>query len=130
MLLDTPFLVDLLRGDEEAVERAAELEADLVQQRVSAMTLFELFYGVARSDQPAEEREEIEAVLASKPVVEADAAVMQRAGRLAGELAAEGVPVDDGDAVIAASALALDEPVLTRNVEHFERFEGLGVESY
>ena len=57
MLLDTSFLIDLMRGDEGAVERARQLEADLVQQRLAAMTLFELYYGVARSDQPAAERE-------------------------------------------------------------------------
>ncbi|WP_251331304.1 hypothetical protein [Haloplanus pelagicus] len=37
-------------GDGGAVEKARELEANLVQQRVSAMTLFELQHGLhARS---------------------------------------------------------------------------------
>lgn len=47
MILDTSFLVDLMRGDEAAVENAQELEENLVQQRLSPMTLFELYYGVA-----------------------------------------------------------------------------------
>lgn len=43
MLLDATFLIDLMRSDEAAVERARKLEADLVQQRLAAMTLFELY---------------------------------------------------------------------------------------
>ena len=130
MLLDTSFLIDLMNGEGAAVERARQLEADLVQQRLSAMTLFELYYGVGRIGQSDEERENIERVLASKPVHPADTAVMRKAGRLAGELAAEGDPVGDGDVIIGATALVADEPVLTRNVADFERLDGVEVETY
>jgi hypothetical protein len=41
VLLDTAFLIDLMHGDDGAVEKAHELETNLVQQRLSAMTLFE-----------------------------------------------------------------------------------------
>lgn len=130
MLLDTSFLIDLMNGDPDAVERARELEADLVQQRLSAMTLFELYYGVGRVTDSETEREQIEQVLASKPVHSADTAVMRKAGRLAGELAADGDPVSDGDVIIGAAALVVDEPVLTRNVTDFERLDGVEVETY
>ena len=63
MLLDTSFLIDLMNGDEDAVDTARELESELVQQRLSAMTLFELYYGAARSNQSESEREKIENVL-------------------------------------------------------------------
>lgn len=129
MLLDTAYLVDLMNGDEGAVEKARELERDLVQQRLSAMTLFELYYGVARSVESADERDRIESVLASKPVRPADTAVMRRAGRLGGELANDGTPVGDGDVIIGATADVLGEPVLTRNVGDFERLD-VEVETY
>jgi tRNA(fMet)-specific endonuclease VapC len=130
VLLDTSFLIDLMNGDPDAVERARELEADLVQQRLSAMTLFELYYGVGRVTDSETEREQIEQVLASKPVHPADTAVMRKAGRLAGELAADGDPVSDGDVIIGATALVVDEPVLTRNVADFERLDGVEVDIY
>jgi predicted nucleic acid-binding protein len=90
VLLDTSFRIDLLNGDEAAVEKARELEADLVQQRRSAMTLFELYYGITRTTDSEAERETVESVLASKPVHPADTAVMRTAGRLAGDLQNEG----------------------------------------
>lgn len=129
MLLDTSFLIDLMNGDDDAVAKARELETDLVQQRLSAMTLFELYYGIARATESEAEREKVEDVLASKPVHPADTAVMRKAGRLAGERQNDGTPVGDGDAIIAATAEVVEEPVLTRNVDDFERL-GVDVESY
>ena len=129
MLLDTSFLIDLMNGDEDAVEKARELETDLVQQRLSSMTLFELYYGIARATDSGSERETVENVLASKPIHPADTAVMRKAGRLAGELHNEGTPVGDGDVIIAATADVVEEPVLTRNVDDFERL-GVEIETY
>lgn len=104
MLLDTAFLIDLTNGDDGAVEKAREIKAKLVQQRLAAMTVFELYYCIAGSEQAAAEREQAEQVLGSKPIHAADSAVMQKAERLAGELANDGIPVDDGDVIIAATA--------------------------
>lgn len=118
-----------MNGDEGAVEKAKELERNLVQQRLSSMTLFELYYGVARSSQSEDEREKIENILASKPIYPADTAVMRKAGRLSGELVSEGNAVGDGDVIIGATADVVDEPVLTRNVDDFERL-GVEIETY
>ncbi len=55
VLLNTAFLIDLMNGAADAVAKAQELAANFVQQRLSAMTLFELYYGVASvavDDQP------------------------------------------------------------------------------
>ena len=129
MLLDTSFLIDLMNGDDAAVEKAHELERDLVQQRLSSMTLFELYYGIARAADSETERETVETVLDSKPIYPADAAVMRKAGQLSGELQNDGTPVGDGDVIIAATAEVVEEPVLTRNVEDFERL-GVEIELY
>jgi len=55
VLLNTAFLIDLMNGAADAVAKAQELKPNLVQQRLSAMTLFELYYSVASvavDDQP------------------------------------------------------------------------------
>jgi len=129
VLLDTSYLIDLMNGDQDAVETARQLEANLVQQRLSSMTLFELYHGVARSDKTEEERRKVENVLASKPVHPADATVMRKAGRLSGELTNEGNAVADGDVIVGATADIVEEPVLTRNEVDFERL-GVEVETY
>jgi predicted nucleic acid-binding protein len=129
VILDTSFLIDLMSGDEGAVRKAREIENELVQQRLSSMTLFELYYGVARATESESERETVEKVLASKPIYPADTAVMRKAGRLSGELQNDGTPVGDGDVIIGATAAVVEEPVLTRNVGDFDRL-GVDVETY
>ncbi|QCD64773.1 MULTISPECIES: type II toxin-antitoxin system VapC family toxin [Halomicrobium] len=129
MLLDTSFLIDLMNGDEGAVEKARKLESDLVQQRLSSMTLFELCYGIARTTDSEAEREKVEEILASKPIHPADTAVMRKAGRLSGKLQNDGSPVEDGDVIIGATADVVAEPVLTRNVDDFERLD-VEIETY
>ncbi len=41
-----------------------------------------------------------------------------------------GEPIGVSDAVVAATAKEVDEPVLTRNIDHFQRVEGVAVETY
>lgn len=54
---------------------------------------------------------------------------MRKAGRLVGELADDGQQVGDGAAIIAATSMIVEEPVLTRNAADFER-RGVEVETY
>ena len=53
---------------------------------------------------------------------------MRKAGRLSGIFRAT-APIGDGDAIIGATADVVEEPVLTRNVEEFERL-GVDVETF
>lgn len=54
----------------------------------------------------------------------------ERFGRLRGELESRGTIVGDFDIMIAAIALAHNQTVLTRDVEHFQRISGLVVETW
>jgi len=130
MIQDTSFVLDVLGGDEGALDALATLESDRKPEKVSSVTALELYEGVGRSDRPDDEKAAVLDVLDSKTVVPADHGVMRRAGRISGELYATGEPIDREDCVIAATALRKDEPVLTRNVAHFDRIDGLDVRTY
>ncbi|WP_254544302.1 type II toxin-antitoxin system VapC family toxin [Halomarina pelagica] len=130
MIQDTSFIVDLLRGDEDAETLLDAIEKESRPQKVSSITVLELYEGVARSETPREKRERILGVLDSKSVVPADHPVMRKAGKLSGELITRGEQIEREDCIIAATALLNDEPVVTRNTEHFERIENLDVRSY
>lgn len=130
MLLDTTFLLDLRHGDADAVSLARELDASRTRQRVSVITAFELYTGIVQSDSSEAEHEQVLDVIETKDIVPVDWPVATKAGRLHGTLVNEGKRVDVRDCLIAATALTLEEPVVTRNVEHFERFDGLTVRSY
>lgn len=131
MILDTSFVEDVGRSDPAAVAVARDLRDRGVAERVSAMTLYELYWGVGYIDQPDLEIDRLDAVLGSKEVYAVTPAIARKAGRIAGELTSDGRGLDDpGDEIIGATGVVMEEPVLTRNVERFERIPTLAVETY
>ncbi|WP_018258673.1 PIN domain-containing protein [Halomicrobium katesii] len=97
---------------------------------MSAVTVLELYEGVARSRTPETKRERILEILETKHIVSADHTVMRKAGKLSGELINDGERIEREDCIIAATTLLNDEPVLTRNTKHFGRIDGLEIQSY
>lgn len=130
MILDTSFIIDLLRGDSDATDLLDIVERESKPLKVSSITLLELYEGVVRSETPNQKAERILDVLETKSVVDADRAVMRKAGKISGELVLRGERIDREDCIVAATALLSDEPVVTRNVRHFERVDGLELRSY
>lgn len=129
MILDTSFLVDVLRGDEVVKERVSAIEESGIP-RVSTVTIMELLEGVHLSDNTERERRRVEELLASVNEVTFDRECAMIAGRLNAALRETGQPIDAEDVMIAACAIVHDEPVVTRNVSHFERIDDVEVVDY
>jgi predicted nucleic acid-binding protein len=130
MILDTSFLIDVMNTDDAALGKVDEIEAGGIDQNVPAMTLQELYIGVGASDLPERERRKIEYVVESRPILPTTEEIARKAGRIDGRLRKRGERIDLGDATIGATGIVRDEPVITRNPEHFQRIPGLDVESY
>ncbi|ELY95325.1 nucleic acid-binding protein [Natrialba chahannaoensis JCM 10990] len=130
MIVDTDILIDVMQGADRAIQTVGALESQQVPLRVSAVSQFELYHSIERVTDASTRRRQIENVLETKTVYPADSAVMKKAGRIDGRLAADGRAIGIGDTIIGATALIHEEPVLTRNVDHFERIDGLDIESY
>jgi hypothetical protein len=134
MIVDTSFVLDVIESVEAALAKERELEAEHVPLVIPTMTVLELYIGVGKVDASRAERQRVEAVLGSYPLVDQTASISRRAGRLLGERMAETAPgegpgIGKGEAVIAATALERDEPVLAGD-GHFETIPGLEVETY
>jgi len=85
---------------------------------------------VPQLDVPEERQQKILDVLDTHHAIGADNTVMQKAGKISGELISRGEEIDREDCIIGATALLNDELVVTRNNDHFERIDGLDVETY
>lgn len=131
MILDTSFVEDVAREDPDALAAAERLAREGISERVSVVTLYELYWGVGYVERAEVERDRIDAVLSTKETYHVTPEIARKAGRIAGSLAADGVPLDDpGDELVGATGVVHDEPVLTANVDHFERIPGLEVQTY
>ena len=131
MLLDTSFLIDLLRGkDKKALERAKQLDDSLESKGVASITIMELWRGAMRSQRSDNEKKKINELLTSLfqyPFQENEA---KKSGEIEAELMKQGAMIDLEDIMIAGVAKVHHEPILTRNVKHFSKIQGIHVESY
>ncbi|WP_255192438.1 PIN domain-containing protein [Natronobeatus ordinarius] len=120
MIADTSFLIDLLKDDADAHEKLRELEGRNEPIKIPAMAVLELGIGIgaALSD---EEKRAVRAILEPHPIVPMDHRIAMRAGVRIGEVDASTMKKRKGDAAIGATADLEGEPVLTRNVDDFER---------
>ncbi|HEX9914699.1 MAG TPA: type II toxin-antitoxin system VapC family toxin [Candidatus Bathyarchaeia archaeon] len=130
MLADTSFIIDLMAGDDAAVEKAEEIEAKDIPLIVSAPTVFELYVGLSLSRKPDEEKSRIFAVLQSLPFLPLDYMSSQAGGRIYGDKRRSGSMIDPEDAMIAGIARVHGKKLLTRNLKHFQGIEGVNVEPY
>ena len=97
---------------------------------MAAITASELLHGVHRlKGAVARTRAErfVEGLLSSMPVIPFDLRVARVHARLDAELSAAGTPVGDADLMIAATAVAFDYRVATRDLRSFPRIKGLDV---
>lgn len=125
MILDTTFLIDLLKNDPAAVKKARELERGKTSLATTAITVFELWRGFSALQEKKMER--ACRMLDSLKVYPFDEIAARRGGRIAHALDRAGQTIDPEDAMIAGTAMEKREEILTRNVAHFKRIPNLAV---
>jgi len=127
-LIDTSVLIAAERGRLDP--SAFQHESDDEEIAIAAITASELLHGIHRLKSAASRaRAErfVEELLALIPVVPFDLDVARVHARLDAELSAAGTAVGDGDLLIAATAVAMDYRIATRDLRSFPRIKGLHV---
>jgi tRNA(fMet)-specific endonuclease VapC len=126
-LLDTNVVIALLRNRPAAVRarlRQVVSQGDVIA--VSAVALYELWYGVMRSERRRENAERVRTFLSGDinivPFDEEDAVT---AGDLRAGLEKAGGLIGPYDLLIAAQALRCRATLVTANVSEFARVPGL-----
>jgi len=127
-LIDTGVLIAAERGHidpEQLVE-----EPDSERAAIAAITASELLHGVYRlkpSIKRARAERFVEGILAAFPVVAFDLAIARIHAQLEAHLAATGTAIGAADLQIAATAVALDYRIATRDLRSFPKIRGLHV---
>lgn len=122
IVVDTSILIEVLeRGEEQLLLKLARVEA-----LVPHVALYEYLWGYLYSGRDhLREKEVVEKLFT---VVYLNQEILLKAMELDVQLAKKGVKVPQADLLIAATALTLGAPLLTKDLKHYERLREHGLE--
>ena len=129
MILDTNVIIDLLRGERNIINKIRDLEKKNITILLTSISVFEIWQGL-NDMVDLKKLEKIQFLLDSICTFYFDTSTAKEAGHIYALLRRNGQIIDPEDSMIAGIAKFHREPILTKNTKHFERINGLKIETY
>lgn len=126
-LLDTNICVFLLRHKYDVDKRLAKI--DPTECYISEITIAELKYGAYKSNRTEDNLALIDELVESinvVPFAESIDIYAQEKNRLR----TQGTPIEDFDLLIASAAIHNELTLVTDNIKHFARIQGVSMENW
>ena len=130
MILDSCFLIDLLRNDKNAKEKAEKLDSLFQTKGISSITIIELWRGILRQKNNEKEKQEIENLFHSLTIFPLGEQEAKKAAEIEKTLIEKGEIIDWENILIAATASVHNLSIVTRNIKHFRKIPHLKIETY
>jgi predicted nucleic acid-binding protein len=127
-LLDTDILIYSLKGNAAVQQNLRNHLNDPIQ--ISSVTLMELYYGAYKSQKMESNLAKVRKIENSLEIIPVSRETAEIFGMLKGKLEATGMPLDDFDLILAATALSHNLILVTNNERHFKRIDGLKLENW
>ncbi len=122
-LIDTDWIIHYLLGAKPVREKLQQFRSEGLA--VSVISLAEVYEGVFYSRDPEASRKGFEDFLENVSILGVDEEVCRMFARERGKLRKQGNLIGDFDLLIASTCLFHELTLLTNNVRHFERVDGL-----
>ncbi len=127
-LLDTNIIIYALKGVPPVLEQLwTHRDHAMI---ISSVTLMELYYGAHKSRKVKANLAKVRAIEGAFKVIPPGPEVAETFGDLKASLEKKGLPLDDFDLILAATALCYNLVLVSNNVQHFKRIEGLRLEDW
>ena len=127
-LLDTDTVIYILKGNPIAVADLKKHIHDPI--KIGTVTLMELYYGAYKSQKVTSNLAKIKNLENAIEVIPVGEEVAEIFGREKVRLGKRGFPLDDFDLIVGCCALAHNLTLVTNNMKHFKRIEGLQVTNW
>jgi predicted nucleic acid-binding protein len=122
-LVDTDVVASYLNGRAETVALLGNLLPDGLA--ISVITFGEIYEGVEFGRDPTRHLAGLRGFLRGVRVIAVNRTIARQFGRIRGQLRQQGLLLPAPDLLIAATALAYDLTLVTRNLRHFQRVSGI-----
>jgi tRNA(fMet)-specific endonuclease VapC len=128
-LLDTNICIYIVKKKPEAVltQVQSKQPGDIA---ISAVTLAELEYGIARSRYPDRNRVALLEFILPFVILDFDQRASAEYGRIRSLLESQGKPIGPVDLLLAAQAKSRGLILVTNNEKEFKRIDGLQIENW
>ena len=123
-------MIDLLRDNPAAEKKLQYYTENYEPLTTTAINAAELFKGAYRARERKGEVAKARSILEYLELLELSLPVCETYGRLMNELRSKGSLIGDLDVLIASTAITHRQILVTRNKAHFEKVQGLIVESW
>lgn len=126
-LLDTTFLIDFIRGKKETLKLLKTKEPLLTTQ----INMYEVIRGLFLQNVPSSQFMEIIEMFENIRVLPLDDNSLIKSAEISAGLIKKGKSIPDCDCMIAGIALSQNiNKIVTKNIKHFKRVQGLKLETY
>lgn len=122
-LLDTDTIIFNMKGNVNVQKNLHEHINDAIS--ISVITLMELYYGAQKSQKVAANLAKIKILEQSIETLPVGLESTEIFGLLKAQLEIAGNRLDDFDLIIASCAMAHNLTLVTNNIKHFQRIDGL-----
>lgn len=125
-LLDTNVCIELLHDNANISDKIREVSPDNCV--VSSVTMAELFYGAYNSNRQESAVESVRVIAELFDVI--PAIESEEFGKIKASLRKKGTPIDDFDILIASTAIANNMILVSENVKHMSKIDGVTLENW
>ncbi len=119
MILDTDFLIAVIRKDEKAIAFIENIIDGNVELYLTHVNLWELYQGVFKSDRIQENLRDVKELINYFSILDFTKETVIRFGKLINELRKDSKQIGVMDCLIASVALENNQKIITRNIKHF-----------
>jgi tRNA(fMet)-specific endonuclease VapC len=127
-LLDTDTVIHILKGDQVVKDNLTKHFHDPIM--IGIVTLMELYYGAYKSQKVTSNLAKIKTIESTLGILPMGEEIADIFGREKARLEKAGIPLDDFDLTLGCCALAHNLILVTNNVKHFKRIEGLKITNW
>jgi len=127
-LLDTDTIIYTLKGHPAIKKNLEKHFNDPI--KLSVITLMELYYGAYKSQKVSSNLARIKALESSLAIIPLGKEIVELFGMYKAKLEKAGTPLDDFDLIIASTALVHNLLLVTNNVKHFRKVQGLKITNW
>ena len=127
-LIDTDILIYSKKGNPIVNEWLQKNKN--IPMSVSVITLGELIYGAHKSQHPQRSMITVNHIRNIFPIIELDQGIIEVFGDIKAKQEKKGECLADMDLLIAATSLYMNMTLVTNNIKHFSKIDGLSLENW